>query len=155
MFSQPLSETFNFDFFKFMLSILEVLGIVDFSRRNVNVSDLFCDFVFSGDTKSWEFFKAKEILNNSIQKQLHGFLDTIDNHSGINRDIIEEFRNHILFLDKLHIGQGFLCLFDSLVESIFSTISNIDNLNDLCLQTRIKHLSCAQFILEFTTSCQD
>jgi len=40
MFSNPFSQVLNFDFFKFMFTILEVFRVVDLSRRDENV----CDF---------------------------------------------------------------------------------------------------------------
>ncbi len=43
--------------------------------------------------------------------------------------------NQFLLLNELHVGQGFWCQFDRLIEAIFTTIRYIHDLDDLGLQS--------------------
>lgn len=119
------------------------------------MSNLFSDFIFTSNSEGGEFFETEDLFDNTIQKELHGVLDTVNDGTRIDGNTVEELRNDILFLDELNVGQRFLREFDSLVKTIFTTIGNIDNLDNLRSKTRIEHLSSTQFILEITRTSQD
>lgn len=119
------------------------------------MSNFFSNFIFTSDSEGGEFFETEKVFDNTILKELHGILDTINNGTRIDRNTIEELRNNVLFLDELDISQRFLSEFNSLVKTIFTTIRNIDNLNNLGSKTRVEHLSSTQFILEITRTSQD
>lgn len=119
------------------------------------MSNLFSDFIFTSNSEGGEFFETEDLFDNTIQKELHGVLDTVNDGTRIDGNAVEELRNDILFLDELNVGQRFLGEFDSLVKTIFTTVGNIDNLDDLLSKTRVEHLSSAQFVLEITRTSQD
>jgi hypothetical protein len=78
-----------------------------------------------------------------------------NDQTGIGRDFFEELGENLLFLDEFDVGQAFLGEFDSLVETILTTIRNIDNLDNLGLQSLIEHFGLVEFSLEIGTTGQN
>lgn len=102
-----------------------------------------------------EIFVEEEVFDGTSFKNLHGVVNSENDKTGVSGDFFEELGENLLFLDELDVGQAFLSQFDGLVETIFTTIGNIDNLEDLGLQSLIEHFGLIEIVLEIGRTGQD
>jgi len=100
-------------------------------------------------------FVEEEGFDGTSVEDLHGVVNSENDQTGIGGDFFEELGENLLFLDELDVGQAFLGEFDGLVETVFTTVGNIDNLDDLGLQSLIEHFGLIEFVLEIGRTGQD
>lgn len=70
-------------------------------------------------------------------------------------DFLEIFANEFLLLNELDVAQGLGSKFDGLVKPVLSSVGNVNNLDDLGLQTLIEHVGLVQVVLEVGRTSQD
>jgi hypothetical protein len=63
--------------------------------------------------------------------------------------------NQLLLLNELDVGERVGSEFDSLVETVLSSVRDIDNLDDLGEESRVEQVTSAQISLELGTTGKD
>jgi hypothetical protein len=61
----------------------------------------------------------------------------------------------LLFLHKLDVGQTLGSELDCLIEAVLHSVRDVDDLDDLCSQSRVKHVALVQVVLEIGGTGQD
>jgi len=95
-----------------------------------------------------EVLPHKECLDGTHFESHESFLDTEANLTGILSNFVEEVGDELLLLDELNVSESILSKLNCLVETIFTTVGNINKLNDNSLKTRVKEIRTGQDVLE-------
>ena len=69
--------------------------------------------------------------------------------------MVKKGGNQIFLFHKLHICKWFSWFLNGLVQSIFKSIRNIDNIDDFCSKSGVKHFRGIQIVFEVCASCKD
>lgn len=89
-----------------------------------------------------------ESLNSTKLKSLEGVVDTVTDTSGILGDLLEVLSDELLLLDELDVAEGLGRQLNSLVESVLASVRDIDDLDNLDLETTIEEVRLVQIVLE-------
>ena len=69
-------------------------------------------------------------------------------------NLLEVLANKLLLLNELDVAQGLTSQFNGLVETVLATVGNIDNLDNLGLQTTIEQVGLVKIVLEIGGTSQ-
>ncbi|KAI6766521.1 hypothetical protein HG531_011743 [Fusarium graminearum] len=106
----------------------------------------------AGDLK---VLKDDKSLDSTQLKGLEGILDTVADLAGILANFLKVLSNELLLLDELDVAKGLGRQLNSLVETVLTTVRNINNLDDLCRKTVIKQVGGVQVALEIGRTSKD
>ena len=80
--------------------------------------------------------------------------NTVADLAGVLANLLEVLANKLLLLDELDVAQGLASQFNGLVETVLATVGNIDNLDNLGLQTTIEQVGLVKIVLEIGGTSQ-
>lgn len=155
-FRQPLQEGGRLDDFHLTagLLVLEQLTVAFLGLRGVQ-DDLRTSGILQNPAGDVQVLEDDQSLGGTELQSLEGILDTVANLAGILGDLLEVLADQLLLLDELDAAQGLSCQLDGLVETVLATVGNVDNLDDLGLQTLVEHIGLVQVVLEVGGTSQD
>jgi len=93
-------------------------------------------------------FPDDEGLDGAALKGLEALVHTKAVLAAVNGDLVKVGLNKFLLLDELDVGEGVRGELDGLVEARLAAIGNVNNLDDLGHETRVKHVGLGELGLE-------
>ena len=102
-----------------------------------------------------EVLEDDEGLDGAKLQSLEGILNTVADAAGILANLLEVLADELLLLDELDVSEGLGRQLDGLVEAVFTTVRDIDNLDDLGLKTGIEQVGGVQVVLEIGGTSQN
>jgi hypothetical protein len=129
------------------VGLLLLLGGVEYGLSTVTVlKDP------AGDLKVLE---DNQSLDGTEFKGLKGILNTVANLAGILANLLKVLSNKLLLLDELDVTKGLGRQLDSLVETVLTTVRNVNNLDHLCRETVVKHVGGVKVVLEVSRTSKN
>ena len=102
-----------------------------------------------------QILEDDESLNSTKLKSLEGVVDTVTNTAGILRNLLKVLSDELLLLDELDVAECLGRQLNGLVETILASVRDIDDLDNLDLETTIKEIRLVQVVLEVSGTGQD
>lgn len=117
--------------------------------------DLSAVAVLENPAGDLEVLKDNESLDSTELKGLEGVLDTVAYLTSIRTNFLKVLSNELLLLDELDVAESLRRQLDGLVETVLTTVGNIDDLDDLCRKTVVKHVGGVKIVLEIGGTSKD
>ncbi|KAF1751371.1 hypothetical protein GCK72_017925 [Caenorhabditis remanei] len=102
-----------------------------------------------------QIFPADENFDSSHLKSSKSIFHSENVLSGILTDLVEISSDEFLLLNELHTSESVGSQLNSLVETIFTSICNIDSFDHFSLKSLVEHIRLAEFSLEISTTRKD
>lgn len=157
MMAEPFSKRLYRDNFQISLSfgVLEVLVILLLHFVQIINFRLILILVLDLESLQLEFFVDHDSFERAAFECCDGFIYTEDDHAGILRNFLQEFRNQLLFLHEFNISERFRRLCDGLVKPVFSAVRYVDDGNDRRHESLVEKVGLRQFRLEISATSQN
>lgn len=122
-----------------VLSLLLLGGVQD---------DLVSSGILENPAVDLQVLEDDEGLHSTELEGLECVVDTVTDASSVLGDLLEVLSDKLLLLDELDVAEGLGGELDSLVETVLASVGDIDNLDNLDLQSAIKEIGLVQVVLE-------
>ena len=63
--------------------------------------------------------------------------------------------NELLLLNELDVAERVGCKFNCLIEAVFASIANVNDLDHFCLQAIVEHVGLIQVVFEISRARED
>ena len=103
----------------------------------------------------FQVLEHDESLGSTSFESLESVLNTVADLATVHADLVKVLVDELLLLDELDVAESLGGQLNSLVEAVLTTVGDIDNLDDLGLQTTIEQLGLVEVVLEVGATCQD
>lgn len=104
---------------------------------------------------NFEVLKDDQSLDSTELESLEGIFETVADLAGVLANLFKVLANELLLLDKLDVAERLSRQLNGLVEAVVTTVRNINNLDDLGLETGIEHVGAVEIVLEIGGTSQD
>ena len=89
-----------------------------------------------------------ESLNSTELKSLEGIVDTVTDTAGILGNLLKVLSDELLLLNELDVAESLGGQLNGLVETVLASVRDIDDLDNLDLETTIEEIRLIQVVLE-------
>mmetsp|Transcript_16231 Transcript_16231/g.50376 ORF Transcript_16231/g.50376 Transcript_16231/m.50376 type:complete len:399 (+) Transcript_16231:242-1438(+) len=103
-----------------------------------------------GDAQRLEVLEGDERVHGAHVDGLHRVADAVAVHVRVEGELVVELLEELLLLDQLHVAERVGREVDGLVEADLTGVSDVDELDDDLLQTRVEHVGEVEALLELS-----
>ena len=102
-----------------------------------------------------------EILINDQSLASAGFkgfkrvVDSVTDFPAVEIDFVKVFIDETFFLDELDITQSLRCQVYSLIETILTTVRDVDDFDDFALEAIVEHVGLIEVVFEICRTSED
>lgn len=111
--------------------------------------------ILEGPAGDLQVLKNNEGFDSTKLQGLESVVDTVTDTAGILADLFEVLADQLLFLDELDVAKSLRGQLDSLVETVLSSVRDINHLDNLRSQTVVEHVGGVQVVLEVSGTSED
>ncbi|KAH3660506.1 hypothetical protein OGAPHI_007092 [Ogataea philodendri] len=155
VFSQPFQKWhFVHNLHLLTSGLVEHVSLIFLRRRSVS-NNLVSFRILQCVSNGVKTLINDDDLTSSQIKSLKRIVNSVTEFTGILRNLVKVLCDQFLFLDKLDVGQSLSRQLDGLVKSVFSSVRDINQLQNLALQSTVKHVGSTQLGLEISTTGQN
>lgn len=151
--SQPLEERHLVDDFHLLasLGVHELFTVLLLQLRGVK-DDLCSLAALELPAGDLQVLEDDESLGSAGVKSLECVLNTVTDLAAVHADLVEVSVDELLLLNELDVAEGLGGKFDSLVETVLTTVRNVNNLDDLDCETLVEQIGLVEIGLEIGTT---
>lgn len=103
----------------------------------------------------FQILKDNESLNSAKFQGLQSVLNTIADLAGVLANLLEVLIDKFLLLDEFDVAESLGGQLNGLVEAVLTTVGDVNDFDDLGLQTVVEHVGGIQIVLEIGGTSQD
>jgi len=111
-------------------------------------NDLTARGRLEGPAGDFQVLENDQSLGGTGIKSTESVFNTVANLARVQGNLVEVSVDELLLLDELDVAESLGRKFNGLVETVLTTVGNIDNLDDLCGQTLVEEIGLVQVVLE-------
>lgn len=104
--------------------------------------------ILEGPSGNLQVLKHDKCLDSSELQRLEGVVDTVADTTGILADFFKVLSDQLLLLNELDVAKSLRSQLDGLVETVFTSVRHIDDLDNFGSQTVVEHVGSVQIVLE-------
>ncbi|KAI3478310.1 hypothetical protein L1887_59786 [Cichorium endivia] len=102
-----------------------------------------------------EVLPHDECLDGTQVERFEGVVEAEAVLASLHGDLVKVLLDELLLLDELDVGERLCGELDGLVEAVLAAVGDVDDLDDLGLQTVVEHVGLAQLGLEVGGTGED
>jgi len=157
VYQKPVTECLLIQNFHFnsSLCIREKLWILFLLWSQIVCCDFSSRWIFDLVAHIFNLVIEQHFVDGTHFKCLHGIVNSENDHTSIQVDLLKEVSDECLFFNETYICQGIASLRDSVIETILETILNIICGNHDSLQPLIECITLTDNSLEVCATCHN
>jgi hypothetical protein len=149
LFGEPLQHGSLVDNFHFLASVLvhEYASVLLHQLGGVQ-NHLGAVGRLEDPASDFQILKDNQCLGCASLESFESVVDAVADLARVFGDVVKVDVDELLFLDELDIAERLSRQFNGLVEAVFASIGNVDNLDDLGLQTVVEQVGLVEVVFE-------
>jgi hypothetical protein len=156
LFSEPLEHGALLNDFHLLSSLLVH---EDAAVRLLRLGGVEDDFracrALQHPASDFQVLKDDQSLGSTCLEGLEGVVDTVADLARVLGNVVKVLVDQLLLLDELDVAERLSSQLNGLVETVLASVGNIDDLDDLGLQTVVEQIGLVQVVLEVGGTSQD
>jgi hypothetical protein len=110
--------------------------------------DLTAVAVFENPAGDLKVLEDDQSLDGTELESLEGVLNAVANLASVLANLLKVLSDELLLLDELDVAESLGRQLDSLVETVLTTIRNVNNLDNLGRKAAVEHVGGVEVVLE-------